>query len=120
MTKIPWTQETWNPIVGCMKISPGCRNCYAEKMANRLSGMGQEKYTTVTNEGKWNGQIVYDPAVAESGPRRRPFDEEWARVIKNQCVRNNVPFFYKQKYIGNNKIVLPLLDGQIWNQMPKR
>lgn len=37
-TKIQWTNETWNPITGCTKISPGCKNCYAEKMAKRLKG----------------------------------------------------------------------------------
>ena len=35
MTKIEWADETWNPIVGCSKISAGCDNCYAEKQAHR-------------------------------------------------------------------------------------
>jgi protein gp37 len=38
MTKIEWTDETWNPVTGCSKISPGCANCYAERMAKRLAG----------------------------------------------------------------------------------
>lgn len=37
-TKIEWTGETWNPVTGCTKISTGCRNCYAERMAKRLTG----------------------------------------------------------------------------------
>lgn len=37
-TKIEWTNETWNPVTGCTKISPGCKNCYAERMARRLAG----------------------------------------------------------------------------------
>jgi len=37
-SKIEWTDETWNPITGCTKISEGCKNCYAEKMAKRLAG----------------------------------------------------------------------------------
>ena len=37
-TKIEWTNETWNPVTGCTKISTGCRNCYAERMAKRLAG----------------------------------------------------------------------------------
>lgn len=37
-TKIEWTEETWNPITGCTKISEGCQNCYAERMAKRLAG----------------------------------------------------------------------------------
>lgn len=39
MTKIQWTNETWNPIIGCNKVSEGCTNCYAEKMAFRLANM---------------------------------------------------------------------------------
>lgn len=50
-TKIEWTKgddgskgETWNPVTGCTKISAGCKNCYAEKMALRLQRMGQANY----------------------------------------------------------------------------
>ncbi|MDQ7827005.1 MAG: phage Gp37/Gp68 family protein [Candidatus Eremiobacteraeota bacterium] len=43
-TKIEWTQMTWNPVTGCTKISEGCRNCYAERMAKRLHLMGQRNY----------------------------------------------------------------------------
>ena len=43
-TKIEWTEDTWNPVTGCTKISEGCLNCYAEKMANRLYNMGVENY----------------------------------------------------------------------------
>ncbi len=43
-TKIEWTGTSWNPVTGCTKASPGCRNCYAERMAHRLMKMGQPKY----------------------------------------------------------------------------
>jgi protein gp37 len=43
-TKIEWTDITWNPTTGCTKISEGCQNCYAEKMARRLKVMGTPKY----------------------------------------------------------------------------
>jgi protein gp37 len=36
MTKIEWTEQTWNPIVGCSIVSPGCTNCYAMRMAYRI------------------------------------------------------------------------------------
>lgn len=63
MSKIEWTDKTWNPIIGCSKISEGCINCYAEKMAKRLSGIDATKHylsTLVNNPederyGKWNG-----------------------------------------------------------------
>jgi protein gp37 len=41
---IEWTQSTWNPVTGCTKVSPGCKNCYAERMARRLQAMGQPNY----------------------------------------------------------------------------
>jgi protein gp37 len=41
---IEWTDATWNPVTGCSKISPGCKHCYAERMANRLKLMGQANY----------------------------------------------------------------------------
>jgi protein gp37 len=43
-SKIEWTECTWNPVTGCTKISPGCLNCYAERMARRLQAMGQPNY----------------------------------------------------------------------------
>jgi len=43
-SSIEWTESTWNPLTGCTKISPGCKNCYAERMAHRLQAMGQPNY----------------------------------------------------------------------------
>lgn len=43
-SKIEWTEMTWNPTAGCTKISSGCKNCYAEKMACRLKAMGTPGY----------------------------------------------------------------------------
>jgi len=44
ISKIEWTEITWNPTTGCTKVSSGCENCYAERMANRLQVMGVDKY----------------------------------------------------------------------------
>ena len=41
---IEWTEATWNPVTGCTKISAGCRNCYAERLAKRLQAMGRRNY----------------------------------------------------------------------------
>ncbi len=43
-SSIEWTESTWNPVTGCTKMSLGCRNCYAERMARRLQAMGQPNY----------------------------------------------------------------------------
>lgn len=42
---IEWTDATWNPVTGCSKISPGCKFCYAERLARRLQAMGQKNYS---------------------------------------------------------------------------
>ena len=44
LSKIEWTETTWNPVTGCTKISQGCKHCYAERMSKRLQAMGMEKY----------------------------------------------------------------------------
>jgi len=59
-TKIEWTDETWNPVVGCTKISAGCQNCYAEKMARRLGPLPEPigAYVRVIGpDGKWNNAV---------------------------------------------------------------
>lgn len=43
-SSIEWTEATWNPVTGCTKVSAGCANCYAERLANRLQAMGQARY----------------------------------------------------------------------------
>lgn len=43
-TTIEWTEQTWNPTTGCTKISPGCKNCYAEVMSHRLKAMNVAGY----------------------------------------------------------------------------
>jgi protein gp37 len=55
---IEWTESTWNPVTGCTKISPGCKHCYAERMAERLQAMGQQNY--------WNGfRLTLQPHMLE-------------------------------------------------------
>jgi protein gp37 len=44
ISSIEWTEVTWNPVTGCTKISAGCKNCYAERMAKRLHAMGSSRY----------------------------------------------------------------------------
>jgi len=43
-SSIEWTEATWNPATGCTKLSPGCKHCYAERLAFRLQAMGQSRY----------------------------------------------------------------------------
>jgi protein gp37 len=48
-SSIEWTEATWNPLTGCTKISPGCKHCYAERMAQRLMAMGNPSYANGFN-----------------------------------------------------------------------
>ncbi|MBI1243795.1 MAG: DUF5131 family protein [Alphaproteobacteria bacterium] len=77
MTKIEWTDETWNPIAGCSIVSKGCTNCFAMKMAARLEAMGQAKYAGLTMPSKagpvWTGNI----GVAAGRPFTQPL--RWNR-----------------------------------------
>tara|TARA_R110002094_G_scaffold54390_9_gene65625 strand:+ start:492 stop:1244 length:753 start_codon:yes stop_codon:yes gene_type:complete len=43
-SSIEWTEQTWNPVTGCLKVSPGCKHCYAETLAKRLQAMGAPGY----------------------------------------------------------------------------
>jgi protein gp37 len=59
---IEWTEATWNPVTGCTKVSAGCKNCYAERMARRLKAMGTPQYA--------NGFQLTEQPAALNLPRR--------------------------------------------------
>jgi protein gp37 len=231
-SKIEWTESTWNPVTGCTKVSSGCKNCYAERMAYRLQAMGQPHYKNgfklalhedaldiplrwkkpkmifvnsmsdlfhkdvpfefiqqvfevmgnahwhtfqvltkrserlreLSTKLKWaeniwmgvsiennaNRKRMDDLAVCnssvkflslepllgplpnlelteldwvivggESGPGARVMKEDWVTDIRNQCVKVDVPFFFKQWGGVQKKKNGRLLEGFIWNQIPE-
>lgn len=72
-TTIEWEDTTINPVVGCSKISEGCKNCYAENMACRIKGVAvkeieseptyksrNNKYINTIENGKWSGKVAFD------------------------------------------------------------
>jgi protein gp37 len=70
-TGIEWTDATWNPIRGCSRVSEGCRNCYAERVAHRFSFIGGP-YDGLTNEhGRWNGTVRLIESTLEQPLRWR-------------------------------------------------
>ncbi|KKN73191.1 hypothetical protein LCGC14_0403640 [marine sediment metagenome] len=111
MSKIEWTESTWNPVVGCTKVSPGCDNCYAERMANRVRGMMYfqstdksmatwEKYDEVlTMDGKWNGHVFCDESALEI-----PLHWRKPRMIFSDSMgdmfHKSVPFEFIDKVMG--------------------
>ncbi|MDF1734967.1 MAG: phage Gp37/Gp68 family protein [Minwuia sp.] len=76
MTSISWTGETWNPIVGCSIVSPGCTNCYAMRMAHRLGAMPKVPHyhgltRKVNGNPVWTGRIAAAPDRTWQEPLRR-------------------------------------------------
>ncbi len=232
-SKIEWTESTWNPVTGCTKLSAGCQNCYAERMAKRLAGrygyskenpfqvtlhrnrlhepliwkgnhlifvcsMGDLFHKDVPDEyifdildvikktphhtyqiltkraermvqisekigrwprNVWTGVTVEskdcksridqlkkvrssvrflscEPLIddlgevdlksiswvivgGESGFRARPMLAKWAISLRDQCLRANVPYFFKQWGGVNKKKAGRSLEGKEWNQLPK-
>ena len=70
-TNISWADETINPVVGCSKISEGCRNCYAEKMAWRLKCMDHPQYQDVVDKNGWTGKLGIDLGVFDKLPKKK-------------------------------------------------
>ncbi|MCJ7773053.1 MAG: phage Gp37/Gp68 family protein [Desulfobacterales bacterium] len=231
-SSIEWTKSTWNPVTGCTKISPGCKNCYAERIAKRLFAMGQANYINefklsihehalklplkwkkpqtifvnsmsdlfhkdvpeefilkvfnVMNGAPWHtfqiltkraerlakisnrlvwGKniwmgvsvenadykyriddlrktkakvkfISFEPLIdkidivnlqgvdwaivgGESGPKARYMSLEWVTNLRDQCLAQKVPFFFKQWGGVNKKKAGRLLDGRTWDEMPQ-
>ena len=64
MTKIQWTDEVWNPIVGCARVSPGCQHCYAERVAHRGLTERHRGLTVAGAHGpRWTGEARFVPEV---------------------------------------------------------
>ncbi len=61
MSRIEWTDATWNPIRGCTRVSRGCERCYAERMAARFSKFGEPFYGFTGNLGRWSGLVRLIP-----------------------------------------------------------
>lgn len=97
-TGISWTDATWNPVRGCSRVSKGCENCYAEKIAHRFKGKGQP-YEGLTRDGRWNGKIKLVPEVLDQPIRwRKP-----RRIFVNSMsdlFHEGVPFEYIAKVFG--------------------
>ncbi|MHB8562628.1 MAG: DUF5131 family protein [Acidiferrobacteraceae bacterium] len=91
-SKIEWTEQTWNPTVGCTKISPGCKHCYAETMAKRLHAMGARGY-----EHGFRLTLMPDRL---SGPLERQKPTVYFVNSMSDLFHEKVPFKYIQQVFG--------------------
>jgi protein gp37 len=111
-SSIEWTEKTWNPVVGCTMVSPGCAHCYAETMAKRLKAMAladlaigkdpgrKRHYVDVIGEnGKWNGKLAEVPeALAD------PFGWKYRQLIfvnsMSDLFHESLPFEFVDRVFG--------------------
>lgn len=69
--------------------------------------------------GTWDmSRVDWMICGSESGQKARPFDEDWARKVRDDCAAAHVPLFYKQKVVGGLKIGRPMLDGRQYVEQP--
>jgi len=72
-TGIEWTDATWNPLLGCRRVSPGCENCYAERQAIRMAGATGRYHGIVSaprrHLGVWVDSVSGKPCGGNRGPR---------------------------------------------------
>lgn len=107
-TSIEWTEQTWNPVAGCSKVSPGCKHCYAEKMAHRLKAMGVKGYE--------NGfDITLVPDRIEQ-PLNRKIPTTWFVNSMSDLFHESVPF----EYIDRVFDVMKQADQHIFQVLTKR
>ena len=81
-SNIEWTQMTWNPVTGCTKISAGCKNCYAERMAKRLQAIGVARYANAFKVTLQEDLLEAPLSWARPRLRFRQLDE---RLISRRC-----------------------------------
>jgi protein gp37 len=100
-SSIEWTDATWNPVTGCTKISPGCKHCYAERMAKRLKAMGQKNYA--------NGfELTLQPHMLE-------LPLKW-RQPSQVFVNSMSDLFHEDVPVGYIKKVFDVMRRAHWHQ----
>ncbi len=83
-TKISWCDASWNPWMGCTKISPGCQKCYAERENVRYGRhlWGPDAPRQRTSEAYWKQPLKWSAAAERDGTRKRVFCGSWCDVME--------------------------------------
>lgn len=134
---IEWTEDTWNPVIGCTRVSEGCRNCYAERMSARLASMAdadaekgrppstrKHNYTRVVKykDGyalpQWNNRIVcVDEALGE--PLKRRKSTTYFVNSMSDLFHKDVPFEFIDKVFAVMALT-PQHTYQVLTKRPER
>jgi protein gp37 len=110
-SKIEWTDQTWNPVTGCTKISPGCKHCYAERLAKRLQHMGAPGYE--------NGfRLTLHPTRLDA-PLKRRKPTAWFVNSMSDLFHEQVPFEFIDRIFETIKAT-PQHRYQILTKRPER
>ncbi len=111
ISKIEWTESTWNPVTGCTKVSAGCKHCYAETLSHRLNAMGVKGYE--------NGFIVSIHPERLSIPLRRKKPTIWFVNSMSDLFHPKVPFDFIDE-VMNTIYKTPHHTYQILTKRPGR
>lgn len=110
MTKIEWTDVTWNPVTGCSKVSEGCRNCYAERMSHRFGW----------TEKPWNDQYTVENVKLHPERLEQPLKWKKPRMVfvnsMSDLFHEEVPFEFISKVFHT----MWLADEHIFQILTKR
>lgn len=120
-SKIEWTNSTWNPLTGCTKISEGCQNCYAERMAKRLHAMGNPNYENIFKLTlhpdaielplKWkNPQLIFVNSMSDLFHEEVPDDF----IIKIFSVMKEASWHTFQILTKRSKHLMELSNKLVW------
>lgn len=115
-TNISWCDETWNPTTGCSRVSEGCRNCYAAKLAPRLAGMGQKGYTKLP----WTAKNAPENVFLHPDRLDKPF--KWKKP-RRVFVNSMSDLFHEQvpdDFIEQVFSVMALADRHTFQVLTKR
>lgn len=85
-TAIEWADHTFNPWIGCQRVSPACQHCYAETLNRRWGGgnWGANADRRITSEANWRLPVRWDRAAERDGVRRRVFCASMADVFEDR------------------------------------
>ena len=118
-SKIEWTEQTWNPIVGCSKVSAGCKNCYAERMAWRLACMQtslqRHAYVGTATKRGWTGETHFVES-ALSIPLKRKKATMYFVCSMSDLFHESVPFEWIDKVFA----VMALCPQHTFQVLTKR
>jgi protein gp37 len=91
-SSIEWTHHTFNPWWGCVKVSPGCKNCYAETFAHRIGQdiWGARASRRFFGDAHWLEPVKWNSEAVSQGVRRRVFCASMADVFENRAELNKV------------------------------